>query len=333
MNLLPWLPDRPERTQTIHELTQRAFAPDAALARPSGALAESIDDVAADLAAGGGLIAYDRTWTNALGALRWRVEGDHLWVKRVAVDPAFQRRGVGDFLMDACQGLCHATGRRRIRLGVRHALDDNRRWYERRGYVRVVDHDDWSEYEATIGPIPFADRATLWKYDYPDRLQATFDVDVLETGPAGWWVRVPRFTPSFDLDGVVVWLWPSVAVGWLPTDAWWTAWFSEGPQRTKVDVCTPAVRRPDGDFEFRDLCLDVVVRDDDRPRIVDEDEFEAAAYEPDVAARTRAAADEVLRRIEGDEEPFATEGVRRLSFPTAPPRAAGAPSTAPARRG
>ena len=40
MNLLPWHVDRPERTAVIHELTQRAFAPYAALARPSGALAE-----------------------------------------------------------------------------------------------------------------------------------------------------------------------------------------------------------------------------------------------------------------------------------------------------
>ena len=85
MNLLPWLPGRPERTEVIHALTQVSFAPYAALARPSGALAETLDDVAADLAAGGGLIAYDDTWSTPLGALRWRVVDDHLWVKRVAV--------------------------------------------------------------------------------------------------------------------------------------------------------------------------------------------------------------------------------------------------------
>ena len=56
MNLLPWLPDRPERTEVVHHLTQAAFAPYAALARPSGALTETVDDVAADLAAGGGLV-------------------------------------------------------------------------------------------------------------------------------------------------------------------------------------------------------------------------------------------------------------------------------------
>jgi tRNA threonylcarbamoyladenosine biosynthesis protein TsaE len=153
VNLLPWLPDRPERTEVVHHLTQAAFAPYAALVRPSGALAETVDDVAADLAAGGGLIAYDEAWATALGALRWRVEPDHLWVKRVAVHPDHQGQGVGGFLMDACRGVAHATGRTRIRLGVRHALEENRRWYERRGYRHILDHDDWAEYEAPAAPI------------------------------------------------------------------------------------------------------------------------------------------------------------------------------------
>lgn len=313
MNLLPWLPGRPERTEVIHALTQVSFAPYAALARPSGALAETLDDVAADLAAGGGLIAYDDTWSTPLGALRWRVVDDHLWVKRVAVDPDHQRTGVGAFLMDACRGVAHATGRTRIRLGVRHALDANRRWYEQRGYRRVVDHDDWAEYEAAVEPLDFGtERVTLWKYEYPDHLQATFDVAVLEEDPAGTWVRIPQFTPSFT-EGRVVWLWPQEAVGWLPRDEWWTAWFTTGRQHLKVDICTPARRRPDGDLEFADLCLDVVARGDEPPVIVDQDELTAAGYAPDLAAAAETAATDVLRRVRAGAEPFATEGPSRLS--------------------
>ena len=314
MNLLPWMPGRPERTDVIHRLTQQAFAPYAALPRPSGALAETLDDVEADLLTGGGLIAYDRTWERALGALRWRVEDDHLWVKRVAVDPAAQRQGVGDFLMDACQGIAHAVGRDRIRLGVRHSLDANRRWYERRGHRVVVEHDDWSEYEAAVEPIAFeGERSTLWKYEYPDHLQATFDVDAVDVRSDGWWVRIPRFMPHVDGEGRILAVSPVPVVGWLPKDEWWTAWFADARQRIKVDLCTPARRRADGDFEFRDLCLDVVVRDDAPPQIVDEDEFAEAGYDDDIAARTRAGADDVLRRILAGEEPFATEGFRRLS--------------------
>lgn len=314
MNLLPWLPDRPERTEVVHHLTQAAFAPYAALARPSGALAETVDDVAADLAAGGGLIAYDETWSTALGALRWRVEPDHLWVKRVAVHPDHQGHGVGGYLMDACRGLAHATGRNRLRLGVRHALTENRRWYERRGYRRVVDHDDWAEYEAPVAPLAFGgEPVRLWKYEYPDHLQATFEVEVVDERADGTWVRVPQFTPSFT-GGRVVWLWPQEAVGWLPRDEWWTAWFTTGRQHLKVDVCTPARRRPDGDVEFADLCLDVVVRADEPAMIVDQEEFVDAGYPPAIAAAAETAAAEVLRRVHADEEPFATEGRGRLRW-------------------
>lgn len=312
MNLLPWLPDRPERTEVVHELTQAAFAPYASLARPSGALAETVDDVAADLAAGGGLLAYDEGWSTALGALRWRVDADHLWVKRVAVHPDHHGSGVGGFLMDACRGIAHATDRARIRLGVRHALEENRRWYGRRGYQRVVDHDDWAEYEAPVAPLDFHGApVTLWKYEYPDHLQATFDVDVVEETSSGIWVRVPQFTPSFT-DGRIVWLWPQEAVGWLPRDEWWTAWFSTGRQHLKVDICTPARRRPDGDLEFADLCLDVVARDDEAPIIVDQEELAAAGYPAELVSTTEAAAAAVLQRVLAGDEPFTTEGPARL---------------------
>jgi ribosomal protein S18 acetylase RimI-like enzyme len=312
VNLLPWASGRPERTEAIHQLTQRAFAPYATLARPSGALAETIDDVHADLAAGGGLIAYDDTWDTPLGALRWRLEDDHLWIKRVAVDPAHQGRGIGNFLMDACQGLCEGLARDRIRLGVRHALTDNRAWYERRGYRVVVEHDDWSELEAAIELIPFTNRTTMWKYEHPDHLQSTFAVDVEEVTGRGVWVRLPPYVPHLVRGGIGA-VTPRPVVGWLPHDEWWTAWFSLGHQRIKVDICTPCERRADGDFEFRDLCLDVVVWGEEPAKVVDEDEFEEAGYDAELAARTRASADDVLRRILAGEEPFATEGFARLS--------------------
>lgn len=311
MNLLPWMPGRPERTEVIHELTQAAFAPYAALARPSGAVSETLDDVEADLAAGGGLIAYDDTWSTALGALRWRVGDDHLWVKRIAVAPEHQRRGAGNVLLAACHGVAEGVGRDRIRLGVRHALPANRAWFERHGFRRHADHDDWAELDAPVEPRRFGERATFWKYEYPHELQGTFDVDVVEETAAGWWVRVPQFTPSFHGDRII-WIWPHHVVGWLPAASWWTAWFSRAHQRLKVDICTPCVRRPDGDFEMRDLSLDVVMWGDQPAKVVDEDEFVEAGYDADIAARTRAAADDVLRRIRAGEEPFATEGFSRL---------------------
>ncbi|HUP86295.1 MAG TPA: GNAT family N-acetyltransferase [Acidimicrobiales bacterium] len=311
-NLLPTHPERPERIEALHQLTRAAFAPYASLARPSGAIAETLDDVAADVAAGGGgLLAYDEAWDHPLGALRWRVELDHLWVKRVAVDPAHQRRGVGDFLMDACRGIAIAHDRAEIRLGVRHALVDNRRWYERRGFHPLVEHDDWTTYAAPVEPFTLEHAATMWKYEYPDHLQGSFVVDVVEETLEGRWVRVPQFSPTMR-GRHLIWLWPREVVGYLPTDEWWTAWFTDRVMPLKVDICTPTVRRPDGDLEFRDLCLDVVV-DEGRPAVlVDEDEFEAAGYEAELRSSAERAAHDVLRRVLGGEEPFATEGFRRL---------------------
>ena len=298
MNLLVAGPQHPERVQVVHELTQAAFAPYAALARPSGALQETVDDVAADLAAGGALLAYTEDWATPLGALRWRLEPDHLWVKRVSVHPDHQGQGVGELLMDATAGIAHAHGRARVRLGVRHALERNRRWYERRGFRAVVEHDDWTELEAPATPLPRTGTpATLWKYEHPDHLQSRFEVDVVEEGPDGWWVRIPRFAPALSADGHVVAVFAHHHVGHLPRDRWWTAWWSDGRQRLKVDIGTPAVRRPDGDLEFGDLCLDVVVREGEEPAIVDEDEFADACYPDDLAARARAAADDVLARL------------------------------------
>jgi ribosomal protein S18 acetylase RimI-like enzyme len=311
VQLLPTHPDHPERTVVVHELTQAAFAPYATLPRPSGALAERLEDVEADLAAGGGLLAYTDDWSTPLCALRWRLEPDHLWVKRVSVHPDHQRRGVGDLLMDATQGIAVAHGRAEIRLGVRHGLDANRRWYERRSFRPARDHDDWTEYAAPVAPLALTAPATLWKYEHPDHLQAHFPVDVREKSGDGWWVAIPPFA-AHQRGGTIVAIGSAEIVGWLPRDRWWTAWFTTGRQHVKVDICTPAIRRADGDFEFRDLCLDVVLRGDDPPLLVDEDEFEASAYAPGLARAARTAADEVLRLIADGAEPFASEGRRRL---------------------
>jgi hypothetical protein len=115
---------------------------------------------------------------------------------------------------------------------------------------------------------------------------------------------VHRGTHRLDLAGE--------AVGWLPRGEWWTAWFTTGRQHLKVDICTPARRRPDGDLEFADLCLDVVARGNESPVIVDQEEFAAAGYPPAIAAATEAAAADVLQRVLAGEEPFATEGPGRL---------------------
>lgn len=128
-------PAGPEAALEVHRLTQLAFAGYGWLTPPSGALAETEDDVRRDLQQHGGALA--RLDGTAVGALRLRSEPRQLWVRRVAVDPARQGHGIGRALMDWAQRLAEARGLAEVRLGVREQLPGNRAFYERLGY-RVV---------------------------------------------------------------------------------------------------------------------------------------------------------------------------------------------------
>jgi GNAT superfamily N-acetyltransferase len=122
----------PEAALEVHRLTQLAFAGYGWLSPPSGALAETEDDVRHDLQQHGGAVA--RVDGTAVGALRLRSEGRQLWVRRVAVDPARQGQGIGRELMAWAERLAASRGLAEVRLGVREQLPGNRAFYERLGY-------------------------------------------------------------------------------------------------------------------------------------------------------------------------------------------------------
>lgn len=64
-------------------------------------------------------------------------EGDHVYLGRLSVLPAFRRHGIGAALTDEVERRAWAMGARAVQLGVRTALPAQRAYYERRGY-RVV---------------------------------------------------------------------------------------------------------------------------------------------------------------------------------------------------
>jgi ribosomal protein S18 acetylase RimI-like enzyme len=128
----------PEAALEVHRLTQLAFAGYGWLTPPSGALAETEDDVRRDLQQHGGAVA--RRGGSAVGALRLRVEPRALWVRRVAVDPASQGRGVGRALMAWAEREAAERGLPEVRLGVRAQLPGNRAFYERLGYRVIRPH-------------------------------------------------------------------------------------------------------------------------------------------------------------------------------------------------
>jgi GNAT superfamily N-acetyltransferase len=128
-----------ERAEDVHRLTQAAFAPYGRLRPPSGAVAESVDLVAAALAAGGGAVA-ERDGV-AVGCLRWRIGDDgDLYVGRVAVDPSEQGSGVGGALMAWAEAEARQRGCGGLSVGVRVALPENLAYFQRMGFVVPGEH-------------------------------------------------------------------------------------------------------------------------------------------------------------------------------------------------
>ena len=133
------VPCGPERAAEVHRLTQTAFAKYGDLDPPSGALRESLTTVVDDLTAGGGAIA--ELESRPVGCLRWRLapNGD-FHVRRVAVEPELQRRGIGRALMARAEQEARRRGCEAVSVGVRTALPGNLAFYRRLGYDLVGEH-------------------------------------------------------------------------------------------------------------------------------------------------------------------------------------------------
>jgi [ribosomal protein S18]-alanine N-acetyltransferase len=93
-----------------------------------------------ELAESGGALATLTETGQAVGALRLIDKADRLQVRRVAVDPACQGRGVGTALMDWARQEAGRRGCAEVWVGVRAQLPRNREFYERLGYRVVAEH-------------------------------------------------------------------------------------------------------------------------------------------------------------------------------------------------
>jgi ribosomal protein S18 acetylase RimI-like enzyme len=132
----------PEQADVVHHLTQEAFRAQASLEPPSSAGRETLEAVRADLATGGAVAHLDG---RPAGCLRCAAEGDHLHVRRVAVLPELQGRGIGSALMAWAEARAAELGLAEVTIGVRLALTGNLRLYRRLGYEEVAlrSHPGW----------------------------------------------------------------------------------------------------------------------------------------------------------------------------------------------
>ena len=140
-----------ERRGDILKLVHAAFG---ALTPPSGALNETIDDVAARFAAGPVLIA--EADGALVGSVYCAVKGDGLYLTRMAVAPARQKQGIGRALLKAAESEARRLGVGRLTLRVRVNLPDNRVYFERAGFRVTGQGQDPGRppYEAMERPFP-----------------------------------------------------------------------------------------------------------------------------------------------------------------------------------
>jgi GNAT superfamily N-acetyltransferase len=74
----------------------------------------------------------------------WYERRDVATVGQFAVEPAWQRRGIGGRLMDWAEARARETGAAEVALDTAETADDLIRFYTRRGY-RFVEHVNWGD--------------------------------------------------------------------------------------------------------------------------------------------------------------------------------------------
>jgi GNAT superfamily N-acetyltransferase len=116
-------------------LLRSAFAALADLDPPSGALVETVESLTRRLGVETLVTARDKA--RIVGCLFCTPRNQSLYLGRVAVDPAARRRGIGSALIEAASDEARQANLARLILGVRVALPENRRFFERCGFRAV----------------------------------------------------------------------------------------------------------------------------------------------------------------------------------------------------
>jgi GNAT superfamily N-acetyltransferase len=125
---------RPEESHLVLALMKAAFAEYATEEHPSSALAETIHDVEAAMAAGGAILGFRGDRPIASG--RFEIERDELWLsyERLAVLPAEQHRGIGTAMIEWLERHAREQRLAEVRVTARSREPDNRPYYTARGY-------------------------------------------------------------------------------------------------------------------------------------------------------------------------------------------------------
>lgn len=127
----------------VRALTRQAFSGQETLEPPSGATRETVEDVAAWIAENGGVVLLDRD--EIVAAARFSHHDGGFWLRRVAVRPDLQGRGLAGKLIDAGEREAARLGHRELRVGVRRPLVANIGYWRHRGFLDHAEHGFWVE--------------------------------------------------------------------------------------------------------------------------------------------------------------------------------------------
>lgn len=138
------------RSAAILALVHKAFG---RLTPPSGALNETLDDVAARFTAGPVLIA--EADGELVGSLYCALKDGGLYLTRMAVRPDRQGQGIGRALLMAAEAEARRLGAQKLTLRVRLNLPENRAYFERAGFRATGQGQDPGRpaYEAMERPL------------------------------------------------------------------------------------------------------------------------------------------------------------------------------------
>lgn len=85
-----------------------------------------------------GCIALCEKMDDAYKNVRWLIkDGKNLYIHRLAVDPQFQKKGIGKKLMDYAEDFAKKNNFISIRLDTFSKNKNNMKFYERRGYKKL----------------------------------------------------------------------------------------------------------------------------------------------------------------------------------------------------
>ncbi|MEQ8672114.1 MAG: GNAT family N-acetyltransferase [Aggregatilineales bacterium] len=136
----------PADSARLYAIITRAFAQyKEMLVPPSSVFKETADSIQTKLTKGGGFIV--RIKDQDAGSVLYEPQEDHLYLGRLAVLPEYRGKGIAHALINAVESHASQHNFPRVKLGVRLALEANRRLFTSLGY-EIIDygtHDGFPE--------------------------------------------------------------------------------------------------------------------------------------------------------------------------------------------